>query len=70
MLNPAAAWEFMKETSLVIAPRTVRVWRCMVFHVVLEEGLRRPRSTLAQIRIVDLYVANGLRAPRRETHWE
>ena len=21
MLNPAAAWEFMKETSLVIAPR-------------------------------------------------
>ena len=22
MLNPAVAWEFMKETSLVIAPRT------------------------------------------------
>ena len=49
---------------------TVRVWSCTVSHVVLGEGLRRPRSTLAQIRIVDLYVANGLRAPRRETHWE
>ena len=31
---------------------------------------RPPRSTPARFRPADLYVANGPRARRRETHWE
>ena len=30
MLNPAVAWEFMKETSLVIAPRTLSEYEALL----------------------------------------